>query len=254
MVKFLEKYSFAVILLLTGAVLFVAIPLIFNVGDFVTALFVMAGVTFTILGVFIAIFAGNEPLDPHLVGLLPVQACLNSCRIALEKGISGKANFLPPRITGDYKVMQFNPAFKYHGEMISVRSAFTETEPYGLITVPNSDPLIQYLRTRNALIIPGKAEELVVLLSEIISQVLEFAPRVTTIWESGKVSITLHEYRFIEGCLYANSVSPDCCSRYPCPTCSLCGTLIAECTNRVVTLEQCSWSPSGDITSVFSLN
>jgi len=63
----------------------------------------------------------------------------------------------------------------------------------------------------------------------------------------------LHKYHFIEGCLYALAESPQCCSRYPCPACSLCGSLIAECTKKVVALEGCTVSSSQDITAIFSI-
>ena len=161
--------------------------------------------------------------------------------------------FFPPRITGESRVMQFNPESKYYAGMISAKQSFSEEEPGGLVTIPSSDPLIQSLRKRNALIIPDKVDELNVLISETISEVFEFAPHVSTVWENGKVTITMHEYRYIEGCRYARSESPDCCSRYPCPACSLCGTLIVECIDKVVTLEECSIS-SQDITAVFSFD
>ena len=257
MEKTLDRYSAAAILLYVSAILFVAIPLFISFGDFATAAFVISGMAFTILGSFVIMFSGNEPVDPRLVGILPVQASLNLCRIASDSGITGNAYFLPPHITGESRVMQFNPESSYYGgDRISARSSFTDGTPHGLVTVPAADILMQELRKRNALVVPDRVEELTVLISETISEVFEFAPQVTTTWHSGKVTITLHEYRFIEGCLSTRSIAPLCCTRYPCPVCSLCGTLITECTNKVVALEECSVSvfSDEDITAVFSFS
>jgi hypothetical protein len=254
MEKILDKYSTAAVLFLTAAVTFVATPLIFGLGDFSTAIFVTAGITCTIMGCFIVLFSGNEPIDPRLVGLLPVQGCLNLCRIASDTGISGNAYFLPPRITGETRVMQLNPVSKYYSGTVSAKGSFTEEEPRGLVTIPTSDPLIQDLRKRNALVIPTRAEDLSILINETISDVYEFASYTTTTWDRNSVTITLHEYRFVEGCLFARSQSTHCCARYPCPVCSLCGTMIAECINKAVALEQCSASSSQDVTAVFSFN
>jgi hypothetical protein len=100
---------------------------------------------------------------------------------------------------------------------------------------------------------PESEEELSVLISEVIGDILEFAQAVSTSWEKDTVTITLHGYRFIDGCLFSRSVSPHCCTRYPCPACSLCGTLLAEGTSKIVTLEQCSVSTPQDISAVFRL-
>lgn len=254
MTEILDKYFFTAVLLLTAAATFVATPLIFSQGDFVTSLFVVSGLACAILGSFMVMFSGNEPLDPHLIGLLPVQVCLNLCRIASDSGINGNACFLPSRLTGDSRVLQFNPASEYHGELISAMKSFTEEKPYGLVTVPSADPLIQDLKKRNALVIPEGLEDLSVLMSETICEVFEFAPNVTTFWDRGTVTITIHEYRFFEGCSFFRSKSPQCCTRYPCPVCSLCGTLIAEGINRVVTLDQCSLSSAQDLTMVYTFD
>ena len=93
MEKYLDKYSTTIVLLLIMTVMFIAIPLIRNFGDFFTGVFVIAGITCAILASFVIMFTGNEPIDPYLVGLLPVQGCLNLCRIASDTGITGNAYF-----------------------------------------------------------------------------------------------------------------------------------------------------------------
>jgi hypothetical protein len=254
MQKILDKYSATAILFLITAILFISIPIIFGFDEYVTAAFVISGMACTMLGCFVVMFSGNEPVDPHLIGLLPVQGSMNLCRIASDSGITGNAHFLPPNITKESRVMQFNPVSTYFGGVISAKGSFVESEPRGLITIPTSDPLIQDLRNRYALVIPDSVEELSVLINDTVCEVFEFAPRVSMIWESNRLTITLHDFRYIEGCLFAHSQYPQCCTRYPCPACSLCGSLIAECIKKSIALEQCSASSPYDITAIFSFN
>jgi len=273
MVKFPDKYTITAALFLTAAALFVAVPLFIPLADFITTVFVIAGMACAILGCFVLLFSGNEPFDPNIIGLLPVQGCLNQCKMAADAGITGNAYFLPARITGEGRVMQFNPVSPHHWSTNLCRTASdngmtwdaftlpprTSGEardkariPHGLMTIPTANPLTQMLKKQNALIIVDGDEELSVLLSEVICGVLEFADEVSTLRENGTVTVTLLKFRFSQGCLYAQAESPSCCIRYPCPTCSLCGTLITECIDKVITLETCSVSPSQDVTAVFS--
>lgn len=252
--KNLEKYSAMVVLLLMMTILFIAVPLIFTLGNFLSGTFVIAGMTCAILGSFVIMFTGKEPVDPRVVGLLPVQGCMNLCRIASDAGIKGNAFFLPSQFTGSSRVMQFNPVSTFNSGMISSKETFTENKPHGLITIPVSDLLIQDLYKRHALEIPNEMNELSVLLSETLSDTLEFAPDITTTWKVDSVTIIMHEYRFIDGCFSMQVKSPLCCTRFPCPACSLCGTLIAACINKVVSLHECRISSEKDITMTFSFD
>jgi hypothetical protein len=254
MQKNLDKYSGTVILFYVAAFAFVATPLLYGLDDFVTGIFVVAGMTCTIMGSFVFMFTGNEPIDPRFVGLLPVQGCLNLCRLATGAGVFGKAYFLPPQMTPEERVMQFNPESTYSGDMDAFTESFAEEASRGLFTIPSADPLMQDLRKRHALIIPKRVDQLPILIRETVSDVFEFSPKVTTDIGRDKITVTLHKYRFIEGCLYARSVSPNCCTRFPCPACSLCGMLIAECTGKAVAMEVCDLTSNRDITAVFSFS
>jgi hypothetical protein len=250
--KLLNKYSAAGILLMAVAAVFIAIALTTNLGEFITAAFVICGMACAMTGIFILTFSGGEPMDPRLVGILPVQGCINLCRIASDLGINGNANFLPSRITGEARVMQFNPTLPYKGDPVSAKGSFPKTGPAGIVTLPSCDPLIQDLRKRNALVIPNNEKELIQLLRETIGEIFEFAPRISARWHGSTVTITVHRYRFIAGCQFIAQESPGCCIRHPCPPCSLCGALLAEGTNKVVVLEQCSISSSSrDVNLVF---
>jgi hypothetical protein len=253
-VKLLNKYSVAAMLLLVAAAGLIAIALISRVGEFVSAAFVISGMICAITGIFLLTFSGGEPVDPHFVGILPVQGCINLCRIASDFGITGNAYFLPPRLTGDTRVMQFNPDTTYTGGMVSAKGSFPETGQKGLVTVPSCDPLIQDLRKRNGLVIPNNEEQLTQLLRETAGEIFELAPKVSVRWNGSRITITLHHYRFIDGCRIIAEGSRDCCTRNPCPACSLFGALIAEGTDKVVTLEQCSVSASHkDVIIIYSI-
>jgi len=110
-----NKYGLMAILLIITAVVFVILGLISNLGEFATASFVISGMICAVIGIFSLTFSMGEPVDPRLLGLLPAQGCINFCTILNSHGISGNANFLPPQITGETRVMQFNPVLPYKG-------------------------------------------------------------------------------------------------------------------------------------------
>jgi hypothetical protein len=250
----LNKFLTAAILFLIAGAGFIAMALITHLGEFITAAFVISGMVCVMTGIFMMTFSGGVPVDPKLVALLPAQGCMNICRIASDLGINGNAYFLPPRISGETRVMQFNPTLPYKGTLIYAKTSFPETGPEGLVTIPSCDPLIQQLLKRNDLKIPDNNENLSQLIREVTGEIFEFAPGVSTRWHSNTVTITFQRYRFIAGCQHILLESPGCCARNPCPACSLCGVLIAAGTDKVVTLEQCSIGASArDVNLVFRI-
>ena len=205
-------------------------------------------------GIFTFAFSGSEVPLPWLFGILRAQETLNLCSIKHHLGIQGKAYFLPPSVTGEAKVMQFNPNSTYDGKHGSEKGSFREKGPAGLVISPSCDLLIQDLRKRNALVIPDNKEGITCLLRETIEDVFMFAQRVSVSWHGERVTITLHTYPAIDGCNIIMQKSAKCCTMNPCPVCSLCGTLIAEGINKIVAFEGCSVSSSSkDISAVFSI-
>jgi hypothetical protein len=250
----LNKYSTAAILLFALAAVFIDISLISNPGDITTAAFVISGMVCAMTGIFTLTFSAGEPVDPRLLGLLPAQGSINLCRITHHLGKHGPAYFLPPRVTGESKVMQFNPTSTYDGIQGSEDGSFRQKGPAGLVITPSCDLLIQDLRKRNALKIPENEENLTQLLQETIEDVFKFTPKVTARWFGSSVSVTFHDYPSYESCKDIARVSSDCCAMSPCPMCSLCGALIAEGRDRIVTLERCTMNfSSRDVTAVFSI-
>ncbi|MGA2913724.1 MAG: hypothetical protein ABSE07_09445 [Methanoregula sp.] len=252
--KKLDNYASAAMLLMAAAVTLVAAALVTNLGEFITAAFVISGTACALVGIFILTFTRGETVDPRTVGILTAQWCKNICQIESDLGITGNAYFLPPRITGESRVMQFNPSLTYSGSNVSAKESFTKTGVGGLIITPACEPWIQDLRKRNALVIPDKEEELIILISETIGEIFEFASRVSGSWRDNTFTLTFHGYRFIDGCKAIAHESEEFCTMNPCPVCSLCGALIAEGTDKVVTVDQCSINGSSrDITAVFSM-
>ena len=253
----LNKYSSAGILLIAAAAVLVAIAIITRQGEFISAAFVLSGMTCAMTGIFMLTFSQGEPFDPLLVGLLPVQGSMNLCQIMSDLGIFGNAYFLPPRVTGEVTVVQFNPSLLYNGSTVSVTGSFPKTGPAGVVTKPSCNPLIQDLKKKNMAILPDTEENITQLLREIFGEIYELTSKVSVqwdgyTWEGTTVSITFHHYRLMGGCKVIAQESPGCCTRNPCPACSLCGALIAEGTGRVVTLQECSMESSfRDVTAVF---
>jgi hypothetical protein len=252
--KYLNKYSIAGVLFLTAAAALIAIALNIYFTEFIVAAFVISAMAMGMTGIFMLTFSGGEPVDPRLVGLLPAQGCINLCRIATDLDIQGRAYFLPRSVTGETRVMQFNPASTYNGGEVPAQTSFPKKEAAGLVTIPSGNPLIQELRKRNALVIPENEEQLAQLIRETAREIFEFAPRVSASWNKDRITIIFHHYRFIAGCQYMAQESPGCCTRNPCPACSLCGVLIAEGRNKVVSLEECSVSASKqDVIIIYSI-
>ena len=252
--KRLDSYANAGILLLTAAVIIFATALFTDLGEFITAALVICGTACALTGIFILTFTRGETVEPRHIGTLTAQWCKNISRIESDLGITGNAFFLPSRITGEPRVMQFNPTLTYSGSNVPAKDPFTKTGAGGLIVTPCCEPWIQDLRQRSELVIPDKEEELIVLIDEIIVDEFEFASRISGSWRDNTFTLTFRGYKFIDGCKAIAHESEELCAMNPCPVCSLCGALIAEGTDRVVTVDQCKINSSGhEVTAVFSL-
>jgi hypothetical protein len=250
----LNKYSATGILLLVLAAIFISIALIAQLADSTNAAFIISGMVCGITGIFALTFSMGEPVDPWLVGILPAQGSLSLSMITKHLGMKGNAYFLPPRVTGETRVMQFNPTLTYDGMQGSAPGSFRKEGPPGIVTAPSCSLLIEELKKKNTLVIPEKEEELSWLLGETIEDVFKFAPRVSVRWGENRVTVTFHNYPYSDGCKVLEKISRDCCVMSPCPACSLCGALIAEGLDKVVSLDRCSVSPtSQDVSAVFSL-
>ena len=249
-----DKYSIAAVLFFVAGAIFVAIALLSNLEDITNAAFVISGMACTMTGIIAWMFSGGEPLDPRIVGLLSAQESINLCSLTHHLGIHGSTYFLPPSVTGEKQVMQFNSTLTYDGKKGTTKGSFKETGPPGLVIHPSCNLLIQNLKKRDGMVIPDNEEELSRLISETIEDVFAFAPKVHVEWGDSTVTITFHKYPFMDGCEVIAEISPTCCTMSPCPVCSLCGALIAEGKDKVVAIDRCAVSSSSkDVIAVFSI-
>jgi hypothetical protein len=250
-----DAYTTAAILLIATAAILIVAALVTGLGEFVTAAFVVSGTACALIGLFMLTFTRGRTVDSRNVGILIAQWCKNISSIESDLGITGNAYFLPPRVTGESRVMQFNPTLTFSGSDIPAKDTYSKTGAGGLIVTPSCEPWIQDLRKRNALVIPEKEEELIILMNETVGGVLEFASRVSGTWHDNTISLTFHGYQLIDGCKAIARESEELCTMNPCPVCSLCGSLIAEGTDKIVTLDRCSVNPSNrDVTAIFTMS
>ena len=246
------RYFATGLLLVAAAAVLVAVAVLTNRGDITSAAVVIAGMVCAVAGIFILTFAGGEPIDPRLVSSLFVQDQITVCRIAADLGINGNACFLPHRLTGEPRVMLFNPVSEYAGGAVRPEDTFPLSGPAGLVTVAPSDPLVRDLFRGDPLPWTEGEEEVTRLLKESVCGALELSADLSSRWQEKTATITLHGFRFIDACRTSMRESPRCCCMHPCAACSLCGALIAESMDMAVVLDRCS--PTGsNVTAVFTL-
>ena len=250
----LNPYYRAALVLISAAIVLVLIAVLTDRRDLTSAALVIAGLVCLITGIFLATLSGPEPLDTGYVSLLPVQSCINLCRVCADLGITGSAVFFPG--SGDCKdrIMQFIPTSAYSGTPPPGDSFVTAPGSTGLLVVPAAGPLLAEIAERHQLVVPSDAAALPDLIREVGVDLLEVADRVTTVRDTATITVTMEGYRLIGGCLAVRKESPRCCLVSPCPVCSLAACLLVEGTGSVVQVERCS--PDEDlrsVTMVFSL-
>jgi hypothetical protein len=252
--KLPNKYTTAAISLMVTSAVLISFATLSDLGDITNATFIIFGVVCAMSGIFALAFSMGEPVDPYLVGMLTGPGSINLYNLANFLGYHGHAYFLPPRVTGDTKVLQFNPVSTYDGKQGAEGGSFREKGPKGLVISPSCELVIEALKKRNAMIIPDTKEDVSQLLRETIEDTLKSAPLVSSSWSGSTVTITFHNYPYIDGCKIIARKYPECCAMSPCPVCSLCGALLTEGLDTIVTLDQCSVSSSSkDVTAVFSV-
>jgi hypothetical protein len=150
--------------------------------------------------------------------------------------------------------MQCNATSTYERISESGQLASPEKRLHGFVTIPSCDLLVADIRKRNSLVIPRGKENISILLRETLEDIVKFAPQVSSHWNGRTVTIIFHNYPFIQGCKAIARKAPRCCTKTPCPTCSLCGVLIAEGLDMVISFDQCSFNASShDVTARFSI-
>ena len=250
----LNPYYRASLVLVIAAIILVGIAVLTNRYDLTSAALVLAALTCLITGIFLSLLSTSEPLDARYVSLLPVQGCINLCRVAADLGIQGNAHMIPAGIKGMNTTMQFIPVADYDGSHLLPDTFVDGTTTAGLLVPPSGYPLLQEMKGATRLVIPRDEPALHELLKEVMTDVLGVAERGTVLRDGSTVTVTLEGFRLISGCEAMNAESPACCTMNPCPACSVMACILAEGTGVVVRAERCTPdSGKKTVTAIFSL-
>ena len=238
----LNKYYLNGTVLMGAAVVFLGIAFVTNRGDLSSAALVIAGFASFLLGIFFLTYAGGEPIDPSFVSLLPVQGCINLCRVASDLGISGAAHVIPERDT----LVQFNPAGTFHVPPPGQDYSILLQPPGGMRIFPSGLPLYNQLLGKYAWSRPSDPSGVARGIQEVAEEVYLLARTAEAVFSQDLFTITLHDFRYISGCAAVQrDASPACCRMNPCPVCSLFMCMVASSLNLPCTIEQADMSPQG---------
>ncbi|MFA4859851.1 hypothetical protein [Methanoregula sp.] len=250
----LNPYYRAALILIAAACVLIAIAVLTNRRDITTAAVVISGVICLLTGIFLATLSRSEPLDTRYVSLLSVQGSINLSRVCADLGIQGNATIIPKGRDGRSETVQFVPVAEFKGAPSTAGSFVTGADTAGLQIIPSGDPLFREIRDLEQMIIPEDMPAIKDLIREVAVEVLEIAERVEVTDDGDIVSVTMKNYRLINGCREISRESPRCCTAVPCPVCSLFACILAEGSGKVVQLEHCSAEPAtGSVKAVFTL-
>ncbi len=223
-----NDYVLSGIVLLSAALVLLAVATLTDRGDLSSATLFLLGVACFLAGVFMLSFSRSDPLDTEVASLLPVAGMLNVCRICADLGVRGDAWFIPP--SGDEKSLrEFIPV-----EGLDIPETFPDfsflTDPAspGILLTPSASPLIDYLERKGGLEVPSGEPELLHAIREICEDVLELAEKVVIEREGETLVMSVKGYRLYPGCLSIATESPKCCTMHPCGICSLVACLLAR--------------------------
>ena len=92
------------------------------------------------------------------------------------------------------------------------------------------------------------------LVRELGVDILDLAEQIHSTQKEDIITVTMEEFRLINGCRAMTGESPRCCTANPCPVCSLFATVFAEGTGKVIQMESCAPDPKlAKVTAVFSV-
>jgi hypothetical protein len=251
--KINPSYKAALALVILAGVLVVT-AILTNRGDFTSAALVIAGLACFLTGIFFVTLSGSDPLDLGYLSLLPVQGSITIARICGDLGIQGNAHFIPGGRDGRDHPMLLVPAADYAGTPLLTEPFVAGHDMAGILVEPASAPLFRLLRTKQHLAIPRDRAAMHNLIRELGVDVLDVAERTSSSDESGVITVSMENYRLIDGCRAMVLESPKCCITSPCPVCSLFATVCAESTGKVVRIERCLPDMNKpDVTAIFTL-
>ena len=250
--SFLDSPRTVAFLLLSAGAIFIGIALLTDREEITSFAVVITGAICFFTGIFVLAYSTGENVDPELVSLLPVQGCINLCRITADLGILGSARFLPPPFHTREGVQQYNPVSRYDNLPVPGDSSIILTGCGGVLLVPSCAPIMENLRINHGLHVPSDTPGLNALFVELGEEILECAGSVRVEQKENIVVVVLAGYALIEGCRAMAAESSRCCIVSPCPICSLFGVLLAESIQKPIAVLRCEPNTeSNTVTAVF---
>jgi len=247
------SYRAAIVLIIMAGVL-IATAILTDRGDFTSAALVVAGLACLLTGIFFITLSGSDPLDLRYLSLLPVQGCINLAHTCADLGLQGNAHIIPGGRDGRTHPMQLVPVADYAGTPLLTDPFIIGPDMAGILTEPSCAPILRLLRELEHLAIPTDMTALHGLTREIGVDVLEVAERVRASHEEEIITVTMENYRLIDGCRAMLSESPKCCIASPCPVCSIFAAIYAEGSGKVIRVERCAPDvKKPNVTAVFSV-
>ncbi len=225
-------------LLIVAAAVLLILATIAGRGDITTATLVLAGSGCFIAGVFLLALYKGEPLDPGLFALLSAQGTVNIATLCADLGVQGDGRFVPRE---DGSVVQVIPV----GERLPVvtdddYSFITEEGSCAVRITPTCAPLLERLRKKHALEVPGEVAGLLACITEVCDDLLEIADETRAVRDGESIVVTLAGYRLMPGCGAVRAASPKCCTMVACPVCSLIASIVALGTGEPTKIEHVS--------------
>jgi len=185
-------------------------------------------------------FSREDPIDSRIVNLLLLKNQVNLCILFSERGVKGTSLIIPPA-DGHALPMQlvpFAPQEPAEEGTMQDPGKGPDPLPAGILISPPGLPLLQYLIREFHFSVPRDESLIGEAITEICVDLLEIARDVQVHTETPFLSVRLAGYAFTSVCDAMHREHPGCCTRMPCPVCSLLACVIAEGTGgRVSTVE-----------------
>ncbi len=221
----------------------VGLALIIGRGDMTSATLVLTGAVSFVAAVFVLTFTKGEPLDPHLLSLLPAQGTIDIATLCADLGLREDAWYLPPGSDRAY-VVQVIPATAGTVPLPSDDNSFIiGTQADGVQIIPTGEPLLRWLEEKNALTLPPNDNDLFTAIREVCEDTLEVAEHVEVDRTGRTIAVTLSGFRLVPGCIAVRSASPKCCTMVGCPVCSLIACMLAKGSGGACTITQTFLDP-----------
>ena len=243
---------------LASGILFAASIVVFlitaltNRGDMTSAVLVLCGFMLLVTGVFILITSERTPMPAFLTELMPVQGTVNLARAFADLGVTSSTlhRYLPE--SGN--VIQINPVTGGKIPNLPEDTTFITIGEWNGISYPAiSSPLLMKLKKDDHLSVPkNNFEMLSTCLSEVFSDYLAVAEKVSVVKNDKSIVITLDKFSPVSLCQAIQEISPKCCTMVGCPICSLAASIIAESEEMDVLSDSAELSGT-TLTLVFSL-